>query len=275
MKAINRHYAASALAALLAVGAIGYAVQVRSEDTAAPAAAQSPAARHEARFTRLDADGDGIITRAEAEKDAPGMARRFEQFDTNKDGSITRDEWNAAHQAWAGRGAGPMGGKGPGRMDPQAMQQRAEERFARLDNNGDGLLSKDEVQQRPGLASRFDQLDANKDGAIGTDEWGRGHQAMMEQYRARREQCRQDPQGCRVQMQERAQARFSQADLNGDGALSRDEAEKGVPGIARHFDRLDANQDGQVTPDELRAARKARHERRMEQRQGHRSSLQM
>lgn len=197
MKAINRHYAASALAALLAVGAIGYAVQVRSEDTAAPSAVQGTAARHEARFTQLDADGDGIITKAEAEKGAPGMARRFERFDTDKDGSITRDEWNAAHHA------------------------------------------------------------------------------MMEQYRARRDECRQDPQGCRVQMQERAQARFSQADLNGDGALSRDEAGKGAPGIARHFDRLDANQDGQVTPDELQTARKARHERRMEQRQERRSSLQM
>lgn len=196
MKAINRHYAASALAVLLAVGAIGYAVQVRSEDTAAPAA-QSVTARHEARFTQLDADGDGIVTRAEAEKGAPGMARRFERFDTDKDG------------------------------------------------------------------------------AIGKDEWSRGHQAMMEQYRARREQCRQDPQECRARMQERAQARFSQADLNGDGALSRDEAEKGVPGIAHRFYRLDANQDGQVTPDELQAARKARHERRMDQRQERRSSLQM
>ncbi|HEX7560452.1 MAG TPA: EF-hand domain-containing protein [Usitatibacter sp.] len=46
--------------------------------------------------------------------------------------------------------------------------------------------------------------------------------------------------------------RLKQADTNGDGMISREEA-KALPRIAAHFDEIDANHDGQVTADELRA----------------------
>ena len=51
--------------------------------------------------------------------------------------------------------------------------------------------------------------------------------------------------------------RLKQADTNGDGMLSRDEA-KALPMISKHFDEIDANHDGQVTMEELRAFHKAR-----------------
>ena len=47
-------------------------------------------------------------------------------------------------------------------------------------------------------------------------------------------------------------ARLKQADTNGDGMISREEA-KALPRIAGHFDEIDANHDGQITADELRA----------------------
>ena len=37
-----------------------------------------------------------------------------------------------------------------------------------------------------------------------------------------------------------------------------EEAEKGMPGVARRFDQIDTNKDGVVTMQELEAARKAR-----------------
>jgi Ca2+-binding EF-hand superfamily protein len=46
--------------------------------------------------------------------------------------------------------------------------------------------------------------------------------------------------------------RLKQADTNGDGMISREEA-KALPRIAAHFDEIDANHDGQITADELRA----------------------
>ena len=56
--------------------------------------------------------------------------------------------------------------------------------------------------------------------------------------------------------------RFKRADTNGDGAISRAEAQTSLPRLARHFERVDANKDGQVTREEMAAARKVRFERR-------------
>ena len=79
---------------------------------------------------------------------------------------------------------------------------------------------------------------------------------------ARREQCKADPEKCRAEMQARSEQRFKSADANRDGRLTRDEAQKGMPGVARHFEQIDANQDGVVTMEELKAAHKARFEAR-------------
>jgi Ca2+-binding EF-hand superfamily protein len=46
--------------------------------------------------------------------------------------------------------------------------------------------------------------------------------------------------------------RFKQADTDGNGMLSRQEA-AALPMIAKHFDEIDANKDNQITQDELRA----------------------
>lgn len=77
----------------------------------------------------------------------------------------------------------------------------------------------------------------------------------FEQHRA---QCQADPEKCRQQAQAQREQRFKQADTDGNGMLSRAEAEKGMPRLARNFDRIDSNKDGQLSRDELAAARKAR-----------------
>jgi Ca2+-binding EF-hand superfamily protein len=50
--------------------------------------------------------------------------------------------------------------------------------------------------------------------------------------------------------------RFKQADTNGDGMLSRQEA-AALPMISKHFDEIDANKDNQISTDELRAYHEA------------------
>ncbi len=81
---------------------------------------------------------------------------------------------------------------------------------------------------------------------------------MKAKAQQRREQCKADPEKCRAEAQERNRERFKRADTNGDGRLSREEAQKSMPQLARDFDRIDANKDGMVTLEELEAARKAR-----------------
>ena len=99
------------------------------------------------------------------------------------------------------------------------------------------------------------------------DQWCRDNQEKCEAIRARREQCRANPEQCRAERQARFEERFKQADTDGDGALSRVEAEKGMPRLSRRFDAIDADKDGRVTREEIEAARKARASRRHKSRE--------
>jgi Ca2+-binding EF-hand superfamily protein len=46
--------------------------------------------------------------------------------------------------------------------------------FARADTNGDGRLSREEVQRLPAIAAQFDALDEDKDGFLSLDEFAAG-----------------------------------------------------------------------------------------------------
>jgi hypothetical protein len=52
---------------------------------------------------------------------------------------------------------------------------------------------------------------------------------------------------------DRLDARFQAADTDHNGQLSREEAEKGMPALARHFDQI-AGDKGFVTLEDLHAA---------------------
>jgi Ca2+-binding EF-hand superfamily protein len=102
----------------------------------------------------------------------------------------------------------------------------------------DGALSRAEAEQRaPRLARHFDAIDADGDGRITVLEiraWRKG---------------RRD----RAAGRSRFDDIFRRADADGDGALSRDEAAKSLPRIARKFDRIDADRDGRLTLEEMHA----------------------
>jgi hypothetical protein len=52
------------------------------------------------------------------------------------------------------------------------------------------------------------------------------------------------------------------ADTNGDGLISRAEAAASLPRVSKHFDEIDANKDGQLSRDEMRAFHEARKAKR-------------
>ncbi len=97
---------------------------------------------------QADANKDGIITREEAEAFAD---REHARFDRNQDGTVDQADVDALRKEMVdyrvkrfahGFGAGP-----DGRITREQFQAKAAERFARMDYNNDGSISRDE---RPG-----------------------------------------------------------------------------------------------------------------------------
>ncbi len=126
-----------------------------------------------------------------------------------------------------------------------AKGHRAAGWFKKADADRNGMLSRAEVEKAmPRLAPKFDSIDTNKDGQLSRGElhaWKKAH---------------------RGERQAKAAERFRHADADGDGAISRAEAEKHAPRLAKKFDQIDANKDGKLTQDELRAYREAKRSRK-------------
>lgn len=60
------------------------------------------------------------------------------------------------------------------------------------------------------------------------------------------------PAGGRGERAHKMHDRFNAADTNGDGKISRAEV-VALPRLARHFDEIDANKDGFITKEEMKA----------------------
>ncbi len=169
----------------------------------------------------------------------------------------------------------PHSGRAQQQPDPNAM-------FERLDQNGDGWVTEDEVPQE---RQRFFNLmmqrgDQNQDGKLTQEEFtaslndrggfaraggGRGPfdaERMFERFDSNG-----DGEITPDEIPQRVQRRM-QLDRNGDGVLTREELSQGPSGVGfgggpgmapggpgaraeRMFERFDADSDGTVTKDEL------------------------
>ncbi len=115
------------------------------------------------RFRVADADGNGMLSVAEAEASLPRLAMYFDAIDVNRDGQISPEEIRAFRRA--GRKAGAAQ-RGPGR--PGAA---FEAHFARADADGDGALSMAEAGRgMPRVTGKFRRIDRDGDGRLSLEE---------------------------------------------------------------------------------------------------------
>ena len=197
---------------------------------------------------RIDANGDGVIDRAEAAK-VPRLAARFDQLDTDKDGRLSASE---RPQRMHGKRGGGRGGDRLQALDTDkdGRISRSEAnagnagfaaRFTEMDANKDGYLDRSdrELRMRKERAAFFTGADANRDGRLSRDEFAIEQGARGAERRA--------------QFAQRAEAAGKMPKVRPVPT----EAEQ-LQRAGKAFDRMDTNKDGTVTRAEFDAAKPMR-----------------
>jgi Ca2+-binding EF-hand superfamily protein len=122
-------------------------------------------ARLAEQFRRADADGNGMVSRAEAERAAPLLAKQFDAIDANRDGQISPEEIRAF------RRAGRSERRARGSVQGTQAGTKFEDYFARADTDGDGVLSRAEAERGlPRVAKKFERIDRDGDGRLTREE---------------------------------------------------------------------------------------------------------
>lgn len=115
------------------------------------------------RFRRADADGNGMLSRAEAETALRRFALHFDAIDVNRDGQISPEEIRAFRRAGRTAGATRRGTGGPG--------AKLAAYFERADADGDGVLSRAEAERgMPRIAGKIERIDRDGDGGLSLEE---------------------------------------------------------------------------------------------------------
>ena len=112
-------------------------------------------------FAALDADKDGKVSKDEI---AAFRAARVTAADANADGKLSVEEISAMHLRAMEKAAGNM----------------AERMVARLDADGDKMLTAAEMMDRPLPENLFDRVDTNQDGFIDQAEADAAKAHMMD-----------------------------------------------------------------------------------------------
>lgn len=166
--------------------------------------------------------------------------------------------------------------------------QMVRQRFGKVDADRNGIITTAEID---GLRTKmrrdfkgmrdpnaaFDRLDDNKDGAISREEFSEAREERVERRIERREKRAEagnsPKEGKHIRrhvMRMHGGDRFAgrmliMADTNSDGMISMGEAEALA---LQHFEQMDADKDGRVTPEERRAGRRLMIERKAQEQSG-------
>ena len=203
----------------------------------------APSPDPERLFRFMDKNGDGKIGPDEINEERRDQFKQgLSRGDKDGDGALSLDEFKAGAEGLArllGRPGQPgqpgqPGGGAPGFPGPPMITNSPF--FRAIDANGDGKLSGDELAK---AGDALKTLDRNNDGVLTADELvPPGGPGMLARPGAPGQPAPQQPEN---QFARAMLERIKQADTNGDGKLSKDEAPERMQ---ENFGRIDTNSDG-------------------------------
>jgi Ca2+-binding EF-hand superfamily protein len=207
---------------------------------------QAPGGELGARVKAMDKNGDGKISKDEAQ--GP-LAQFFDRIDRNGDGFITMEETEEMGKKFGKnknpgappknngkpKGEEPKPGDGKGKKFGKGAPKDGNP-LAMLDTNSDGKIARNEAKGP--LAANFDRLDVNKDGFISGEE-GQAIRRLL---------------AAGAGAMKSTVDLFNNQDADADGRLTKEEA-KGE--IADNFAKWDSDKDGKLTRQEVEAGVKA------------------
>jgi Ca2+-binding EF-hand superfamily protein len=240
---------------------------------ALPAAGIAATAQAGHRLQAADTNGDGRVSLDEY---VAAAVRRFDAVDTGHRGSVDAAAIASSPAAIsrldgrADRLVRKLDTAGNGYVTEAEFVIAAQNRFTRLDRNGDGRLTADELTPEHGARrgphaderarEHADRLDADHDGVVTAAEFSAAAKAKYAALDVRHDgKVTAADLAASAHAQRRAlraaQRIVARVDANGDGAISKDEA---VAAARQRFARLDRNGDGFIDADEASAAHRGR-----------------
>jgi Ca2+-binding EF-hand superfamily protein len=130
--------------------------------------------------TRLDTDGDDLVSLDEFQaSEGRHGGRMLENADLNGDGAVTLEEANEARNERMAERQAEMAER------MAKMATRLQETFAKMDTDGDGAVTRDEMQR-----FAFNRIDENQDGYLSADEFktaGKNRKMNQNHHRGKQE----------------------------------------------------------------------------------------
>lgn len=149
-------------------------------------------------------------------------------------------------------------------MTRAQLQQKLDEKFAKIDTNKDGAITKAEsdahreamkkewaAKRAERHNERFTAMDTDKDGQISKAEFDAAHAARAEKWGDGKRGDRKIMRGHHMGNGEMRGDMFAKLDANSDGKVTKAEF---TAKPLEMFGKADANKDGTVTPEERKAA---------------------
>jgi Ca2+-binding EF-hand superfamily protein len=126
------------------------------------------------KFKMMDANGDGMVS---ASEHAAAVTKMFSEMDANGDGNVTAAEMDAKHDRKAAAKSNMTSNDAAMDHDMHGMHDmKSADKIAKMDTNGDGVLSASEHDS--GAQAMFTEMDTDGNGSLSRQEMASGH-AMM------------------------------------------------------------------------------------------------